>query len=184
MPGFESSAALVKAAAVNSLYGANVWAIMSPLAASKICLMERTSGPRDPNLVEEMASIQLSEGKVRHCPSFASKFAHFFIDYDRFPIYDSYALKMLRDHLGHDALASKPTYMAFEKAFRKLAREVDLGLKHLSTRPLSVDRRGSTGNGSRTLNRSTGELRQQVFRTDSQPPELKDAAGEEWYRPA
>jgi len=33
-------------------------------------------------------------------PEFASKFAHFFIDPDQFPIYDSYAVKMLTYHLN------------------------------------------------------------------------------------
>jgi len=175
MPGFKSSAALVKAAAVNSLYGTNVYAISAAARRVEDLLDGKNLRSAGPELVEEMASIRLPEGKVRHCPSFASKFAHFFIDYDRFPIYDSYAVKMLRDHLGHDALASEPTYMAFEKAFRTLAREVDLGS---DTRQL--DRYlwivGEYREWLKNPKSVHSELRRQVFETDPQPPELKDAA--------
>ena len=46
-------------------------------------------------LVEELATLDTR----KHC-SFASKFARFFIDMERFPIYDSYAVKMVAYHLG------------------------------------------------------------------------------------
>ena len=35
-----------------------------------------------------------------HNYNFASKFAHFFINSERFPIYDSYAVRMIAYHLG------------------------------------------------------------------------------------
>jgi hypothetical protein len=42
--------------------------------------------------------------------SFASKFAHFFIDMERFPIYDSYAVKMVAYHLGRHGQDRKTEY--------------------------------------------------------------------------
>ncbi|WP_211233859.1 hypothetical protein [Thermacetogenium phaeum] len=56
--------------------------------------------------------------------SFASKFAHFFIDPNQFPIYDSYAVKMLTYHLngkGREGLS----YEQFAAGFSALKDALD-----------------------------------------------------------
>jgi hypothetical protein len=154
MPGFKSSAALVKAAAVNSLYGTNVYAISAAARRVEDLLDGKDLRSAGPELVEEMASIRLPEGKVRHCPSFASKLAHFFIDYDRFPIYDSYAVKMLRDHLAMTRWPpSPPIWLLKKPSGRWLGRWI--WGRTLVNLTVICGSSGSTGNGSRTLNRST-----------------------------
>lgn len=52
------------------------------------------------SMVEHLSTyIGPNSDKPRHCWSLASKFAHFFIDGERFPIYDTYAKKMIAYHL-------------------------------------------------------------------------------------
>ena len=182
MPDFKPAAVLLKVVAVNSLYGTNVYAV--DRAAQHIGMVrdgvKLASAERQ--LVEEMAAIPpLPGGKARRHRSFASKFAHFFIDHHRFPIHDSFAARMLKAHLDRDAPApdSGATYMAIEAAFRTLAQSAGLWS---DTR--RVDRylwivgqyRDWTNNPKATIN---SELRA-VFEAD--PPELAVTAGI-WYRP-
>jgi hypothetical protein len=55
-----------------------------------------------PDLVDRIATLapRAPSGKPRRHLSFASKFAHWFIDEDRFPVYDTIAWWMLEYHLG------------------------------------------------------------------------------------
>jgi hypothetical protein len=45
--------------------------------------------------------------------SFPSKFAHFFVDAERVPLYDHWAVEALRYHLGSKALPLEPPYWHF-----------------------------------------------------------------------
>ncbi len=93
-PGFDIHATLLKLVAVNQLYGTNVYAVVR-MAQHITEVMLEASHMGDVGLVEELAALS----GMKHT-SFASKFAHFFIDVERFPIYDSYAVKMVAYHLG------------------------------------------------------------------------------------
>jgi hypothetical protein len=113
--------------------------------------------------------------------SFASKFAHFFIDHDCFPIYDSYAAKMLRAHLGGGAPApdSGATYMVFEASFRTLAHSTGLGS---DTRRL--DRYlWMIGQYRDWVKKPSAQINSELRALfEANPPELAVAAGN-WYRP-
>jgi hypothetical protein len=54
--------------------------------------------------------------------SFASKFVHFFVDRDRYPIFDSYALGGLRHHLSGTKLSTDnpPPYAHYVGALNNL----------------------------------------------------------------
>jgi hypothetical protein len=69
-----------------------------------------------------MARVELP-AKVIRFRSFASKFAHYFIDAERFPILDSYAESMVSLHLGPRSVrdASQP-YAAFVENLHTLKR--------------------------------------------------------------
>ncbi len=100
-PGFDAPATLLKVTAINALYGTNGYAIYRMAKHIERVLTE--SGPNvEPwRLVEEIAGLPALDGKRRRQHlSFASKFAHFFLDSERYPIKDSYADAMLRFHLG------------------------------------------------------------------------------------
>ncbi len=121
MPGFDLPIALIKAAAINNLYSTNVYAIWR--MGQHLANIRKTL-PRDPAAaVREIAS--LSSGKEAKGPthwSFASKVAHFFIDPDRFPIYDSYCAAMVVWHLGKGERISDPSdpFAAFKANIDKL----------------------------------------------------------------
>jgi hypothetical protein len=93
--GFNIEVTVLKVAAVNQLYRTNVYAVdrMAKHIESMMCENEQID---DVRLVEDLASLP-----GRKHISFSSKFAHFFIDKERFPIYDSFAEDMVKFHLGH-----------------------------------------------------------------------------------
>ncbi len=103
-PDFALPSVLLKVAAVNQLYGTNVYAVVR-MAEHVSAIMAKYDGSQaDTTLVEHIAALPPTSGQPRdrrHI-SFASKFVHFFIDAERFPIYDSYAVKMVDYHLGAD----------------------------------------------------------------------------------
>jgi hypothetical protein len=100
-PGFTPREALIKATVINALYGTNVKAIVPVARHVSSVLVKPDSLSRGPELVEILASIPQEAGKKYPLfRSFASKFAHFFIDTERFPIMDSYSVRMVKLHLG------------------------------------------------------------------------------------
>lgn len=116
LPRFDIEATLLKIVAVNQLYGTNVYAVVR-MAQHVTEVMQDGGGMEDADLVERLAS--LNERKHR---SFASKFAHFFIDMERFPIFDSYALKIVTYHLGPEGqiIDSAHPYRAFVENIHRL----------------------------------------------------------------
>lgn len=126
-PGFSCESTLLKAVAVNSLYGTNVLAIQR--VAEHVCklLKQLNIATAGPELVERIARVPIggSEKKQIRRHSFAAKFAHFFIDSERFPIFDGYAEKMVRFHLGRDKARKDDDapYEAYVENFHRL-REV------------------------------------------------------------
>lgn len=121
MPGFELPVALIKAAAVNDLYFTNVYAIWR-MGQHLADVAGRL--PDDPvQAVAEIASLRHGEGKSGPTHwSFASKIAHFFVDPDRFPIYDSYCAAMVAWHLGKGECDKDPSnpYRAFKTNIDRL----------------------------------------------------------------
>jgi hypothetical protein len=78
-----------------------------------------------------------TERKQRHHRSFASKFCHFFIDPERFPIMDAFAERMVRTHLGRHQIFRDPArrYEAFTKNLQTLRR-----LSRLDASATALDR--------------------------------------------
>ena len=118
LPEFDIEATLLKVAAINQLYGTNVYAVVR-MARHVTEVMRDVSGTEDADLVEQLASLA-----GRKHRSFASKFAHFFIDMERFPIFDSYAAKMVAYHLGSHGQVRDSThpYKAFVENIHRLKR--------------------------------------------------------------
>ena len=123
LPGFSREACILKAAAINDLYSTRVYAIWR--MAEHLHQVMTSQPPDDPvELVKAIAALPSSDGSApeRMHWSFASKIGHFFIDGDRYPIYDSYCRDMLAFHLGpaqHVRDQANP-YRAFLKNIEKL----------------------------------------------------------------
>lgn len=122
LPGFDIEATLLKVVAINQLYGTNVYAVVR-MAQHVTEVMQGANRMEDADLVKELASLN---GRKHH--SFASKFAHFFINMERFPIYDSFAVKMVAYHLegyGQVKDAAHP-YRTFVENILRLKRYAQL----------------------------------------------------------
>lgn len=124
MPGFGAEEVLLKAVAVNALYGTNVFAIVRAAGHVHTVLGSVDRANAGPELIESLADVPTtSNGRRRRHVSFASKFAHFFISADRFPIYDFYAERMLVLHLGSSAKRNRARpYEAFVANIETLKR--------------------------------------------------------------
>ncbi len=156
MPGFGPEEALLKVVAVNALYGTNVFALGRAATHVGAVLSSADIARTGPELVESLANIPTTpNARPKRYISFASKFAHFFIDPERFPIYDSYAERMLGFHLGHltERDPARP-YEAFVASLATLKREYGLRCSYRE-----LDRYLWVGglyrahaNGKRTLN--------------------------------
>lgn len=116
-------AVLLKASVINALYTTNVWAIRA--MARHICEVFSGEASRpDAELVARIAELAVG-GKVRRFVSFASKYAHFFVDPDRFYILDYYAGQALATHLGGrrvDPADWTPDYPTFVQRVETLRR--------------------------------------------------------------
>src|SRR5258708_9467222 len=130
-PGFDIEATLLKVVTVNQLYGTNVYAVIR-MAQHIAKVMSEANNMEDADLVEELASLT-----GRQHRTFASKFAHFFIDMHRFPIYDSFAVKMVAYHLGRQeqVINTGHPYQAFIENIHRLKERA-----HLSCTSKELDR--------------------------------------------
>jgi hypothetical protein len=101
-PDFDIEATLLKVAAINQLYGTNVYAVVRMAEHVSDVMTTKAETLADELLVERIAELPPVAGQLhsRKHISVASKFAHFFVDAERFPIYDSYAVKMVGYHLS------------------------------------------------------------------------------------
>lgn len=127
-PGFEPHEVLLKATVINALFGTNVYAIERVAKHVAQVMAQAEIRAAGPELVERLANPPPIRGKKKsRNHSFAAKFAHFFVDGERFPIMDSYATQMLELHLGEDHYLSDPErpYVAFCRNLDLLKKEAD-----------------------------------------------------------
>lgn len=123
-PGFDAAGTLLKVVAVGSLYGSA--AVNSARFAKHVrgVLTEEALASAGPELVEQLAAVPPAPGehRARLHLAFASKFAHFFVDPDRFPIMDTHAGRMVKLHLGRRNRVSDEShrYLEFVTNFRRL----------------------------------------------------------------
>jgi hypothetical protein len=120
MPSFNDEACLLKSLAINQLYGTQIKAII-PLALHVSSTLRGVDpAARGIGLVDDIA-LFVHNGRSRRQISFASKFCHFFVDKERFPIYDGAAQRALKFHLGARYLEhANRKYAAFYENFQRL----------------------------------------------------------------
>jgi hypothetical protein len=123
-PGFDADAALLKVVTLNALYGTRIYPVNRMAQHVQAVLSGDEVASAGCELVERLARLPPSrpDEKLRSYVSFASKFAHFFIDAQRFPILDSYAEWMVGLHLGKPNLVRDPhsRYAAFVQNLARL----------------------------------------------------------------
>jgi hypothetical protein len=129
-PGWSPEASLLKVTAINQLYSTNIFAV-GRMAEHIVAVMHATPSTHyDVDLVESIAKVQRNVGvsDYRHHTSFASKFAHFFVDADRFVIYDAIAIQMVKYHLGRGRYKqdTKHPYQAFVRNLGRMRTYANL----------------------------------------------------------
>jgi hypothetical protein len=90
---------LPKAVTLNQLYATRVLAI-TRMAGHIVDVLDQEPDLPDLNAVEKIAWLPAAGVNGMHFRSFASKYCHFFISADRFPILDDFAGDALTYHLG------------------------------------------------------------------------------------
>ena len=101
VPGFTPEACLLKTVTVNEIYGTQLFATARMARHVETIFADANTSPVDVDLVERIAKLPTKLGdKQRLSVSFASKFCHFFVNAERFPIYDDAARDAIRLHLG------------------------------------------------------------------------------------
>ncbi|MCB9845139.1 MAG: hypothetical protein H6811_04020 [Phycisphaeraceae bacterium] len=124
VPGFAGEAVLLKVITTRSLFGGSVFSL-----APMVRHVERVMGSTDvgqvgPELVERLAAVgqPTARSRGRREYGFASKFAHAFVDPDRFPVMDPNAIRMLGMHLGarNRSVEEDNRYVEFVMNFRRL----------------------------------------------------------------
>ncbi len=123
-PGFSEEECLLKVAAINALYATKLYAQVRMAEHVSKTLRETNLNRQATELVERLASLPpaADQKKSRRFVSFASKFSHFFINADRYPILDRYAVEMVSYHLGKANCVKNETapYLAFIENIRRL----------------------------------------------------------------
>lgn len=121
-PGFGREEVLIKVVALNALAGPHV--LSRRVATRHIERVMAKADPNDPMIVDRLSDIPQASGKPskRKQHGFASKFAHYFIDAERFPVMDAHAAKTLRFHLGGRSYVvdESSRYREFESNMRRL----------------------------------------------------------------
>lgn len=132
MPGFGAEECLLKATVVNALYSTNVYAIFRMALHVDAMLVKHGVEGNEVDLVSSIAELPDGKGgSERNFVSFAAKFCHFFIDGERFPIYDEAARRVLRYHIGrasYDERTRNP-YKEFYRAFGVLRDSIGSTVK-------------------------------------------------------
>ena len=136
VPGFGPAETLLKVAAINQLYGTNVYAV-NRMAAHITAVLSPSVPQPGPALVERIAALPPLDGQgSRQYVSFASKFCHFFLNQEACPIFDRYAVATIRLHLGRKrGVATKRRYLSFVNDSRTL-----LKLANVTATAVELDR--------------------------------------------
>lgn len=129
LPGDDDVSIIAKAAALDRLYGTYVVDIYRASKHVEEVLSKGGKDFQNEYFVDNLARVEVgqTDGKYIRYISFASKYAHFFIDGNSFPMYDFYADRMLKYHVGRKHLArdKEHPYRAYSENFFKLKNEVE-----------------------------------------------------------
>ncbi|HEV8113173.1 MAG TPA: hypothetical protein VGR31_10385 [Planctomycetota bacterium] len=136
VPGFGAEATLLKVAAINTLYSTNVYAVVRVAEHVSDVMAGAASREAGPDLVERLANVPAggAEKHPRRRYSFASKFAHFFVEPEQFPIFDRYANEMVRELLGDGEVAidSGRPYEAFVRSIERVEAAMSVKISRTS----------------------------------------------------
>lgn len=118
---------IIKAAAIDKLYGTWVFDIHPVSKKLAEYITENGVGNIDYSLVEELAEVEFEDDKTWIFRSFTSKYLHFFVNEEKFPIYDSFSGIALSLHCGYGrSHYDGRKYNEFFEDIDKLRRESEM----------------------------------------------------------
>lgn len=125
-PGFDAESTLLKVVALHSLDASQAFAVWRLVAHLQRLLAGRDLAAIGPEIVDAIAALPGSEDPKnrRRLTGFASRFAHYFIDLDRFPIVDAWSESILATFVAPDARASR--YVAYSRSYARVAQVLRL----------------------------------------------------------
>lgn len=169
---FSYSANLVRVATVNTLYSTNLMAVHRMAEHIAGILPKGAELLNAAELVEAIAALPPVAGeRPRTHRSFASKFCHFFVDPEEFPILDSAARDALRLHLAAEELqGAESSYAGFCGALARLraAHGLSASSRDLDRYLWIAGLYSAFTRGRRDINRDLLAL----FERTPRPPEL------------
>jgi hypothetical protein len=128
MPDFDIPSTLVKVASVNQIYATNLYAVYR--MAARVAEVHANTPGWTFATVDEVAALPPGENqkRPRRYLSFASKFAHFFVDRSRFPLLDQHALRAVGFHLGRQLFPGEAivSYEAYAREVVRMREEAEL----------------------------------------------------------
>ena len=129
LPGFDPESTYLKVLALHPLDTAKTH-VGLPLARSfQAVLARRDPELCGPELVDALAAVAARHGKRPQAGlGFASRFAHHFVDDERFPVLDSWSERALQDLLGGelDGAPGESRYALFSRNFAWIAARLGL----------------------------------------------------------
>lgn len=136
-PGFDGESMLLKVVALHALDASPAFAIPRLVTHFQAVLSEHDPAACGPELVDRLAEVPgVEDPKLRRrLLGYASRFAHVFLDLDRFPVFDAWAERTLA-LVAIEPAPIRPNdsrYVRFSREFLRVAeslslrRERDLG---------------------------------------------------------
>jgi len=95
---------LIKVSALNSFYSTNIFDLVSVANHITKLNIDRHLETGDLDIVGQIASVKMNNGKIRFFYSFATKYCSFH-NPDAYAIYDSYVVKALKHYRNEDKFA-------------------------------------------------------------------------------
>jgi len=163
LPGYDAESTLLKVLALHPIDTTQTH-VGLPLARSIQAVLARTDPERcGPELVDALAAAARYHGKrAQGGLGFASRFAHHFVDGERFPVLDAWSERALQELLGGE-LAGAPgesRYARFARNFAWVAGRLGLTRRRLLGRWLWLSGQYSAwlANPRTAMHRSVHEL--------------------------
>jgi hypothetical protein len=128
LPGFDADACLLKTITINALYGTHVLAVGVMAKHVERVMTHVNLNAAGCELVDLIADYKHPQDTSKKT-SFAAKFCHFFVDKDKFPIYDEAARVTLNLHIRSKRKKGQGTsslYATFCERFNRLHDEAAL----------------------------------------------------------
>jgi hypothetical protein len=127
-PTLDNESTVLKVLALRAVDSGPSLAVTRVAAELQAALANVDLGRAGPELVDRIALLPSAPA---HMPlarrlGFASRFAHYFVDLDRFPVLEAWSERALAVHVARGEVPGESRYVRFANDFARLATQIDL----------------------------------------------------------